>query len=63
MDNLYYTLCTQHSFPLSPVRETREGVPGRTQLPSGAVFSCYITGGSIGPKTCLSWTPRSVCRC
>ena len=63
MDNPYYTPCTRHSFPLSTVRETREGVPYRPQLPSGAVFSCCFTGGSIGPKTSLSWTPSTVCRC
>ena len=62
MVNPYYTLCTRHSFLLSPVRETREGVPGRPQLPSGAVFSCNLTGVSIGPKTALSWQPSSVCR-
>ena len=44
MDNPYYTLCTRHSFPPSPGRETREGVRGRPQLPSGAVFSCNLTG-------------------
>ena len=42
MDNSDHTLCTRHSFSLSPVRETREGVPGRQQLPSGAVFSCFF---------------------
>ena len=62
MDNPYYTLCTRHSFLLSPVRETREGVPGRPQFPSGAVFSCNSTAGPIGPKTSLSWPPSSVCR-
>ena len=39
MDNPYYTLCTWHSFPPSPVRERREGLSGRPQWPSGAVFS------------------------
>ena len=36
------TLCTQpeHSFPLSPNRETRCGVPVRPQSLSSAVFSC-----------------------
>ena len=62
MDNPYYMLCTRHSFPLSPAKETREGVPGRPQLPSGAVFSCSFTGRPIGPKASLSWPPGSVCR-
>ena len=62
MDNPYYTLCTRHSFPRSPVRETREGIPDRPQLPSGAVFSCNLTGEPIGLKTSLSWPPSSVCR-
>ena len=37
-------------------------VPGRPQLPSGAVFSCNFTGGPKGAKTSLSWPPSSVCR-
>ena len=39
MDTPYYMLCMQHSFPPSSVRETREGVPGRPQFPSGAVLA------------------------
>ena len=62
MDNPYYTLCTRHSFPPSPVRETREGFPGRRQLPSGAVFSCNLTGETIGLETSSTWTPSSSCR-
>ena len=62
MDNPYYTLCTRHSFPQSPVRETREGVPGRPQLPSGAVFSCNLAGDPIGLETSLSWPSSSLCR-
>ena len=62
MDNPHYTLCTRHSFPPSPVREKREGVPGRRELPSGAVLSCNLTGGPIGLKTSLSWPPSSVSR-
>ena len=49
MDNPYYTLCTRHSFPPSPVRETRE-----PQFPSGAVFSCNLTVEQVGLKTYLS---------
>ena len=62
MDNPYYTLCTGHSFPPSHVRETREGVPGGQQLPSGAVFCCNLIAGPMGLKTSLSWPPSSVCR-
>ena len=62
IDKHYYTLCTPHSLPPSPVREMREGVPGRSQLPSGAVFSCNLTGELIGLKTSLSWPPSCVCR-
>ena len=56
------TLCTliEHSFPPSPVRETREGVPGRPQLPSGAVFACNFTGKPIGLVTSSPWPPSSV---
>ena len=55
MYNPYYTLCRlkEHSFPPSPVRATRQGVPGRPQLPSGAVFACTFTGKSIGLATSL----------
>ena len=62
MYNSYYTLCTliEHSFPPSPVRETREGVPGRPQLPSGAVFACTFTGEPIGLVTSLPWPSSSV---
>ena len=58
-----YTLCTQteHSFPPSPDRETRSGVPVRPQSLSSAVFSCTFTGGPLGPWTCSSTTPSSVC--
>ena len=64
MYNPYYTLCTliEHSFPPSPVGKTRVGVPGRPQLPSGAVFACHITGEPIGLVTSLPWPPSSVCR-
>ena len=55
-------LCTRHSFPPSPVREMREGVPGRPQLPSGAVFSCNLTGEPIGLESSSFWPPSSVCR-
>ena len=47
--NTYYTPCTRHSFPLSPGRETREGVSVRPQSPRGTVFACHLTGGPIGP--------------
>ena len=62
MDNPYYRLCTRHSFPSSPVRGTREGVPGRPQLPSGAVFSCNFTGEPVGLEISSPWPPSSVCR-
>ena len=62
MDRPYYTLCTQHSFPPSPVKKTCEGVPGRPQLPSGAVISCNLTEAPIGLETSLSWPPSSLCR-
>ena len=62
MDNPYYTLCTRHSFPPNPVRETRQGVPGWPQLPSGAVFSCNLTGEPIGLETSLSWPASGVYR-
>ena len=64
MDNPYYTLCTQieHSFPPSPVTETREGGRGRPQLPSGAVFACSFTGEPIGLVTSSLWPFSSVCR-
>ena len=39
MDNTYYTPCARHSFPPSPVRETRVGVPGR---PEGLVALCSL---------------------
>ena len=60
-DDHYYTLCTRHSFAPSPVREKREGVPGRPQLASGAVFPCNLTGEPIGLVTCLPWPSSSVC--
>ena len=64
MYNPYYTLCTLigHSFPPSPVRDAGEGVPGRPQLPSGAVFACNFTGELIGLVTSLPWPFSSVCR-
>ena len=48
-----YTLCTQkeHSFPPSPDREMHSGITVRPQSFSSAVFSCYFTGGSLGPET------------
>ena len=46
--NTYYTPCTRHSFPLSPGRETHEGVPAWPQSPSGTVFVCHFTGGPLG---------------
>ena len=48
--------------PPNPVRETRGGVPGRSQLPSGAVFACNFTEEPIGLVTSLTWPPSSVCR-
>ena len=53
----------EHSLPPSPSRETRSGVPVRPQPLRSAVFSCLLTGGSVGPVTSLSSTPSSVCRC
>ena len=63
LTSLTYTLCThlEHSFPPSPDRKTRSGVPVRPQLLSNAVFPCSFTGGSIGPATFLTATPSSVC--
>ena len=61
MHNPYYTLCTPHSLPPSPVSEPREGVTGRPQLPSGTVFSCYLTGEPMRLKTSLSWPLSSMC--
>ena len=50
------TLCTliEHSFPPSRVRETCEAVPGRPQLPSGAVFACHFTGEPIAALDLLA---------
>ena len=50
------------TLPQSPVKETRGGVSGRPQLPSGAVCACNLTGGSIGPTLSSPWPPSSVCR-
>ena len=50
-----YTLCTQteHSFPPSPDKEMRSGLPVRRQSLSRAVFSCPFTGGPLGPEHAL----------
>ena len=58
-----YMLCaqTEQSFPPSPDRETRSGVPVRPQSLSSAVFSCPFTGGPLGPETGSSTPPSSVC--
>ena len=62
MNNPYYTPSTQHSFPPSPVRETRGGVPGKPQLLRGAMFASNLTGEPIGLVTCLPWPSSGVCR-
>ena len=49
--------------PSKPDRETRSGVPVGPQPLSSAVFSCFLTGGSVGPLTPSTATPSSVCRC
>ena len=50
-------LCTQpeHSFPLSPNKETRCGVPVSPQLPSSAVVSCpfHRQATSLGGSSCM----------
>ena len=63
MYNPYFTLCTlrEHSFPPSIVRRTREGVPGRPQLPSGALVACNFTGQPIGLMTSVQLQCSSVC--
>ena len=38
-------------------------VPVRPQPLSSAVFSCFLTRGSVGPETSLPSTPSRVCRC
>ena len=58
MDNPYYTLCTRHSFPASPVSETREGITGWPQLPSGAVFSCNFIGEPVGLESFSAWATK-----
>ena len=48
---------------LAPVhRCARSGVHVRPQLLCSAVFPCSLTGGLIGPETCLTSTPSSVYR-
>ena len=48
---IHASMHAEHSLPPSPDRETRSGVPVRPQPLSSAVFSCFLTGGSIGPVT------------
>ena len=55
-----FTLCTpkEHSFPPSPSRETRCGVPVRPQMLSSSVFSCDLTDEPPGLVTSPSTPPR-----
>ena len=61
-----FTLCTpkEHSFPPSPSRETRCGVPFRPQTLGSSVFSCNLTGEPVGLVTSSSTPPsRSKKKC
>ena len=53
---------TVRTFPPSPSRETCCDVLVRPQHLSSAVFSCFITGGPLGPEGSLSWPSSSACR-
>ena len=62
MQSDFTAIHAEHSLPPIPDRETRSGIPVRPQPLSSAVFSCFLTGGSVGPETSLPSTPSRVCR-
>ena len=61
MNDTYSRYAAVHSFPPSPGRGTRNGVPVGPQQLSSSVFCSLLTGRRVGPTTSLTAAPSSVC--
>ena len=59
--NICAVHANEHSFPPSPSKETRFGVPVRPQTLSSSVFSCNLTVEPLGLVTSPSTPPSRAC--